>query len=159
MTATLGHSDGLHTLGGVDGTRGVAFRVYGIAAPQGSKRAYVRGGRAMLVESSAETLKPWRDSVTHAAVEAMDGALPLGQAYAPLELLVTFYMPAPATVKRPRPSVAPDLSKLVRAAEDALTAGGVWVDDARVVRTVSEEFYADAEHPPGADITIREMPR
>ena len=154
---TLDYSGELRPSSAIDGTRVVAFRVYGIPAPQGSKRAYVRGGRAMLVESSAETLRPWRDSVTHAAVEAMGGALPLGGQKAPLELRVTFYMPAPTSVKRARPSVAPDLSKLVRAVEDALTAGGVWDDDSRVVDLEAHEFYADAEHPPGAEITVREV--
>ena len=135
----------------------VSFRVYGIPSPQGSKSAYVRGGRAILVESSAKTLKPWRDSITHAAVEAMGGAVPFGQKFAGIELVVTFYMPPPATVKRARPSVAPDLSKLVRACEDALTAGGVWADDSRVTKTISEKVYATPDNPPGANITVREI--
>ena len=56
--------------------RGVAFVVHGTPAPQGSKRAFVVGNRARVVEDSKKSA-PWRDSVAAAAIEAMDGAVTL----------------------------------------------------------------------------------
>ncbi len=52
----------------------------------------------------------------------------------------------------------PDLSKLVRSTEDALSDAGAWEDDARVVECLARKVYAgdpDALHIPGAVIRIR----
>jgi len=53
----------------------------------------------------------------------------------------------------------PDLSKLIRSTEDALTTGGAWADDARVVEYVgTRKCYADEIQFPvvisGAMVTI-----
>jgi Holliday junction resolvase RusA-like endonuclease len=54
----------------------------------------------------------------------------------------------------------PDLSKLIRSTEDALTDAGVWTDDARVVAYHQpRKVYAgsadpDALHTPGAVIRV-----
>ena len=42
------------------------FDVTGTPAPQGSKRAYVRGDRVSLVETSGAALKAWRWAVADA---------------------------------------------------------------------------------------------
>ncbi|HEV8178612.1 MAG TPA: RusA family crossover junction endodeoxyribonuclease, partial [Gemmatimonadales bacterium] len=39
------------------------------------------------------------------------------------------------------PDKRPDLSHLVRAVEDALTAAGLWVDDAQVVEIIGAKRY------------------
>lgn len=62
-----------------------------------------------------------------------------------------------------RPQGTPDLSKLARATEDALTEAGAWRDDARVVEyerlaKVWCNEDPDALHIPGAVITIRSAP-
>lgn len=131
--------------------RGVVFAVYGTPAPQGSKRAFVVGNRARIVEDSKKSA-PWRDSVAAAGIEAMASALPLA---GPVEVLVKFLMPRPRTVKRELPSVAPDVDKLARAVLDGLTAGGVIVDDSRVVDLHAVKRYTDTA--PGAEITVREV--
>lgn len=51
------------------------------------------------------------------------------------------------------PTTKPDVTKLVRAAEDALT-GIVWADDALIVHQVAGKRYGDT---PGLDITIETM--
>lgn len=131
--------------------RGVAFTVEGVPAPQGSKSATVRGGKAVMFEDNKKT-EPWRADVTAAAVEAMDGALPFD---APVEVIVTFSFVLPRTVKnRPYPSVRPDVDKLARAVLDGLTAGGVFTDDARVVDLHARKRYAAVA---GAEITVREV--
>jgi crossover junction endodeoxyribonuclease RusA len=61
--------------------------------------------------------------------------------------------------KRPYPSVAPDLSKLIRSTEDALTAAGVWRDDCLVVEyTRLAKVYVnedpEALDRPGAFIVV-----
>lgn len=115
------------------------FTVPGLPGPQGSKR-HVGGGR--LIESSTK-VKPWRAAVEGAAREAQgDGWTPLDGA---LHLVVEFYMPRPKGHPRTRrtvPSTTPDLSKLIRATEDALTTAGTYVDDARIVDHTLRERYA-----------------
>jgi len=148
--------------------------VHGLPAAQGSKRyvGHRRGAdgreRAVLIEQS-KRVKPWRRQVADAAAlvrpaELMDGPLVA-------DMVFTFARPkshyrtgrnagllkdtAPAA-----PAVAPDLSKLARSTEDALT-GIIWRDDSRVVsygRLI--KLYAgdpdpDALDVPGAVIRVR----
>jgi Holliday junction resolvase RusA-like endonuclease len=127
--------------------RGVAFIVRGTPAPQGSKHAYVVGNRARVVEDSKMSA-PWRDSVAAAAADAMNGASPID---APVTVTITFFFARPQSVKRPLPSVRPDIDKLARAVLDGLTAGGVYTDDSRVVDLHAKKRYRDV---PGAEITV-----
>jgi crossover junction endodeoxyribonuclease RusA len=125
------------------------FTVHGIPAPQGSKRPV---GRGVMIESSKK-VKPWREAVKWAAREAM----PMGwqKLDGPLVLSVVFYLPRP---KCARLNVMchkmPDLSKLIRSTEDALTDAGVWADDARVASIMAEKRYETANHLPGARISV-----
>lgn len=126
---------------------GIAFRVNGTPAPQGSKKGFVVKGRVVLVESSAK-VKPWRAAVVDAAVEAMNGRPPLDGA---LDVTITYRLLKPRTVKRDFPTVTPDLDKLARSTHDALKTGGVVADDARFCRMTECKVYGT----PGADITVR----
>ncbi|MFE3378809.1 RusA family crossover junction endodeoxyribonuclease [Streptomyces anulatus] len=116
--------------------------VRGTPAPQGSKR-HVGGGR--MIESSAG-VKPWRDAVTLYAVQARLKRRGFVKLTGPLraDMLFTFTRPKGhmgtgrnAGRVRPsapiRPDVVPDLSKLARSTEDALTTAGVYQDDALIV--------------------------
>ena len=76
----------------------------------------------------------------------------------PVELEVMFYLDRPSsvsTVKRPYPTVPPDLDKLIRGVGDALT-GVVYDDDSQVIRTLAWKTYADAREP-GAFIRVNEL--
>lgn len=121
------------------------FDVHGLPAPQGSKRAFVNRytGRVQMVESSNKVAS-WREDVKTAA-ETARSILP-ARLDGPLALGVVFTMPKPAskpswwpqgvTWRRTmqwRPAGMPDLSKLLRSTEDAITHAGLWRDDARVV--------------------------
>lgn len=128
--------------------QGVAFSVLGTPAPQGSKQAYVVGKRAVVTEDSKRSA-PWRDSVSAAAVDAMNGHPPVD---GPVDVAVTFNFIRPKTSKRVYPSVIPDVDKLLRAVLDGLTAGGVFVDDSRVVDVTGRKRYADLA---GAHITVK----
>lgn len=153
----------------------IEIRVYGTPGPQGSKRFMgTHGGRGVMVESSKK-VKPWRDAVRGDAIvahQAVPNWKPLDEPlYA--EMVFTFARPrshyrtgrnahllrdaAPA-----RPLAKPDVSKLCRSTEDALTDAGVWCDDARVVEyTRLAKVYAgeddDAMDAPGVVIRIYQI--
>jgi hypothetical protein len=63
---------------------------------------------------------------------------------------------------QPAPYRTPDLSKLTRSTEDAITEAGLWADDARVseyirLAKVWPRFDPDALHVPGCVIAAAEM--
>ena len=119
------------------------FMVHGTPGPQGSKRAL---GSGRMIEMS-KRVKPWREAVKWAWVAAKGHKIE-----GPVRLCVTFYFARPTSVNRSRPSVPPDLSKLIRATEDALTDVGAWEDDSRVVSIAAEKYYESGFC--GADISI-----
>lgn len=137
----------------------IVIRVYGMPAPQGSKRFVGRSksGRGIVVESSRK-VAPWREAVKHAALAVLQGAAPLD---GPLVAWMHFTLPKPQSAPKRRrtyPDRTPDLSKLIRSTEDALTDAGLWADDARVVRVLASKQYPsegeDALHIPGAVIRV-----
>jgi Holliday junction resolvase RusA-like endonuclease len=134
----------------------VSFTVIGHPEPGGSKRAVpMKGtaGGARVVDANRKVM-PWRALVSGAAQEAMHGAEPMRGA---LGLVVTFYVQRPqghygtgrnaGTVKdhAPRaPIVRPDVTKLIRAVEDACTSI-VWRDDAQVTVQIARKRYGTPE--------------
>lgn len=133
-----------------------AATVPGLPGPQGSKR-HLGGG--VMVESSAK-VKPWRQDVKYRALAVVGGAWVLLDG--PLLVAMTFTFARPKFHYRTganrhllrdgapvRPTTYPDLSKIVRSTEDALT-GVVWKDDAQIVEYVHlGKFYADT---PAVDV-------
>ncbi|MCM1964906.1 RusA family crossover junction endodeoxyribonuclease [Streptomyces sp. G1] len=132
----------------------VVVRAYGTPAPQGSK-THVGGGR--MIESSA-ALAPWRRAVTVQATTARNRVRGWRRITGPVEISAVFTLARPAShfgtgrnagmLRRAapaRPSSVPDLSKLIRAAEDSLTDAGIWQDDALVVgyRSVAKHYVTD----------------
>jgi Holliday junction resolvase RusA-like endonuclease len=106
--------------------------VYGQPAPQGSKRFVgLRGGKGVMIESS-KAVKPWREAVKHAALDVRADA-PIDEAVV-VRMVFTVAKPKSAPKRRTWPCRKPDLSKLIRSTEDALTDAGVWTDDARIVQ-------------------------
>jgi crossover junction endodeoxyribonuclease RusA len=119
----------------------VAFEVLGVPAPQGSKSAILRNGSVRVIEGKSATgrakVRSWRAAVAEAAREqaaTLDGPMD-----GPLHLQLEFRLPMPASrPKRMRAAgmawhtTKPDLSKLIRATEDALTDAGLIRDDARI---------------------------
>ena len=144
--------------------------VVGTPGPQGSKsfKGLNRRGKPVLVESSKK-VQPWRDAVQAAAMEAVNNlprdqrrAFPLDE---PLAGRFVFTLRKPTSApKRTRtwPTTYPDVSKLLRSTEDALTAAGVWKDDARLVELDRLAKVYPNEDPealavPGAVIEIRRI--
>ena len=138
----------------------IEIRVIGEPAPQGSKKliGHTKTGRGLLVESSAK-VKPWRLAVVYAAREALITTAGLA---GPIDVQMVFTLRKPTSAPKRRrtwPDKKPDLSKLIRSTEDALTDAGAWEDDARVIRCLAEKTFP-GEHPdaldvPGAVIRIR----
>ena len=133
--------------------------VRGQPAPQGSKKfvGLTKAGRGLLIESSKK-VKPWRQDVVASAVLAMDGRAMLD---GPLVATMTFTLTKPASAPKTRRTWAcrkPDLSKLVRSTEDALSDAGVWADDARVVSMAVHKVFPgegdDSLASPGAIIRV-----
>lgn len=141
--------------------------VYGTPAPQGSKKfvGVTKAGRGLMVESSKK-VKPWRMDVKAAAelVVAKHAAqmLPMD---GPLVVSMVFTLPKPASAPKRRqtwPDKKPDVSKLARSTEDALSDAGLWADDARVVEYSRLAKVFPGEDPqalgsPGVRITVRRM--
>jgi Holliday junction resolvase RusA-like endonuclease len=124
----------------------IEFWVEGVPIPQGSKSVF----RGRAVDANPK-LKPWRRTVTDAAVEALAGRDGFDPELA-LFVLLDFYLPRGKTVTRPRPNVKPDGDNLLRAICDSITDAGVWADDSRAVVHHSEKWYADDK--PGVRVVI-----
>jgi hypothetical protein len=149
----------------------ISFRVYGTPGPQGSKtptgatRITRDGRRTPVLRESSRKVKPWRRDVAEAAAAELSththrAWFPLD---GPLVARMVFTVKAPATKRADEtPNAAdrtPDLSKLARSTEDALT-GILWTDDARIIGydwlwktypLIGDEALA----APGAHISVR----
>lgn len=116
----------------------IMIRAYGLPGPQGSKRPLgKRGGRQIMVESSKK-VAPWREAVKWAAIETRQ------KIAGPVSVVMVFTLPRPKSASKRKPLVPatrPDLSKLIRSTEDALTDACVWEDDARVVQVTAIKTY------------------
>ena len=130
-------------------SRGIDFSIPGRAQPAGSKRAFVRGGRAHVVDANPKA-GAWKERVAICARAAYDG--PLIDRAVRLALTVTLARPAghftpKGALKgsaRKFPSVKPDLTKYLRAVEDACT-GIIWRDDAQVIQVDAVKVYGDSD--------------
>lgn len=149
--------------------RVVRFRAIGRPYPQGSKSAFVangKGGKAVAVmkESSGRGHSSWRNAVSEASLAVVERDLhgvPLAGA---LRLDVTFRFSMPTS--RPRwqhvlgrifKTTEPDLSKLVRAVEDAFQAAGLIDNDSRIAMLVAAKYEYETGWQ-GATFRIEELP-
>lgn len=141
----------------------VSFTVLGVAAPQGS---HVRTKWGAMREDNPRTM-PWRQEVAACAQKAMEGkALMLG----PVRLGVQFVFPRPKGHYRTGKNAVglrlgapkhmtskPDLSKLIRAIEDAMS-GIVYRDDAQIVSYIDPHKCYTTSSVPGTTILVEEVP-
>ena len=146
----------------------MTFRVYGIPAPQGSKKHI---GRGIMVESS-KRVKPWRQDVKLDTREQFIGPPIVG----PVFLSITFWIPRPKSHYKTKNGIltdvikpnAPlystscmdgDIDKLARCTLDGLSAkcgGCVIADDSLVVELTCRKRYVTALETTGATITVVE---
>jgi Holliday junction resolvase RusA-like endonuclease len=143
--------------------RVVVVDVRGTPKPAGSKRAFLvakAGGppRAVLTDASGTPGRDWRITIQHAIAGVHTGPPLTG----PLEVSCYF------TVRRPLghvgkrglrpsapayPATRPDVTKLLRAVEDAAT-GLLWADDAQIVTQAAAKRYGPR---PGVVIHCRQL--
>ncbi len=119
--------------------------VYGVAMPQGSKSARVVKGRAILTEGFGDgprRRKAWREAVADEA-RAWQKTYKAPLLEGPLRFEAWFYLPRPKSAPKRilLPAKKPDLSKLLRSVEDALT-GIIWHDDAQIVTARVHKRFA-----------------
>lgn len=150
----------------------IEFVAIGIPAPGGSKTAipmYDGSGKLVTKPTGTGRERPvmryvddakgnaaWRKIVGWSAkaqmirqkLQPLDGAL---------RFSVEFVMPRGVTVKRADHTTKPDLSKLIRSTEDAMT-GVVWIDDAQIIEhgPMRKRYIRPGEQP-GAHITVETM--
>jgi hypothetical protein len=151
--------------------RTLSFTVIGTPAPKGSSRAMIRGGKPVNVPSGSNAnrnaLESWAQCVRFAAIEAV-GALSVVGLYfgaGPLRVQIVFRMrrvgahfKEDGTVKPGADKwhvKKPDLSKLIRSTEDAMS-GIVMLDDNQIAELLVRKVYADPGKE-GAWIKVEEI--
>ena len=143
----------------------ISFTVTGQSQPAGSKRAFPfhkrDGSLGVSVSDDNPKSKGWKELVAFYARQAYDGPLLDG----PLSVTFVFYRPRPkghfntkgALNKKGRdssaPTTKPDVLKLARGVEDAIS-GIIWRDDAIIVDEFLSKRYGE---PARCEITIEEI--
>lgn len=151
----------------MDVTR-IQFAVRGIPVAQGSPRAFIAGGRAVVVSgakgqgSHGQGLHAWRTAIASEARSAMTALPALG---GPVQVLARFVMARPkshlrsdgtSTVKGAPRYPRLDIDKLSRALLDGLT-GVVFDDDSQVVWLSAEKAWDDEMRGwQGVEVTVTE---
>lgn len=133
----------------------VSMFVEGIPSPSGSKKAFAHPKtRKIIVMDTAKRKDSWQSIVAMYARKAMtDKEIDMFTGPVRMTIYFTFTRPKShfgtgknaETVKDSAPRfhvVKPDLTKLIRCAEDALT-GIVYKDDSQVVQRSSQKYYSD----------------
>lgn len=124
------------------GTNWLGFVVPGRAAPKGSTRSFVSRttGRVVTLTDSAR-LRDWTQQVAFWAARAKGTKAPKG---ASVTVYVNFVRCRPRSQRATRPSVRPDLDKLLRALLDALT-GVAYDDDAQVCHLRAQKTWGERD--------------
>lgn len=126
--------------------------VAGVPSPQGSKNAFKRGSKIVLVESS-KALPEWRRRLVE-AFKPFEGLTTQPGYENGATVTVEFYLPRPKSVKRNLPITKPDLDKLIRSVGDALEIAGVIDGDSKIVQWSARKYYADVMEP-GVTVEVR----
>ena len=149
------------------------FFVPGVPATAGSKSYKGRSsktGRAIIVDSDKRS-RPWKDSIIASFLaDQKEHGWVIYPPKTALQVQFEFYLPRPKghygsgknegmlkeRFKYARHTVKPDVLKLARCAEDALT-GFAYHDDADTVSLILWKRYADPEfgRHAGVQVTIR----
>lgn len=139
----------------------IDFFVPGIPATAGSKTGFYNPKiKRVIMAPANKRQKPWMSHVQACAMKNYSGTPTTG----PVKLRLLFHMPRPKNhygtgknAGRLKPTAPnkhtkrPDLTKMLRAVEDALT-GIIWKDDSQVHAFQCEKRYTD--ETPGVGIRI-----
>ena len=122
--------------------------VPGKPTPQGSKKAFVINGRAVLVDASGGN-KAWRKLVTETLKAHKDYIRYSGA----VNVSLTFYMEKAKSNRKEQMAQKPDIDKLCRSVLDGITDSELIEDDSRVVYLTARKLWAD-ELGEGCMITV-----
>ena len=142
----------------------ITFFVPGLPATAGSKKGFPirrkNGSMGVVITADCKRSAPWMSTVALEAAKHVSKPL-----QCPVSLRCEFVLPRPKghfgsgkntgvlKSSAPRfPTKKPDLTKLVRCAEDALR-GIIWVDDSQVVLQTNVKAYGEVV---GVKLTINE---
>lgn len=114
-------------------------------------RLFKDGAGNAYLTSANSGLGKWREAIARAVKDCDPEFRIDGPAY----VSVDFFLPKPPSVKRPFPTVKPDVDKLLRAVFDALEASGALSSDAVICEARATKHYAGATGP-GAEILLKE---
>ncbi len=140
----------------------VSFFVPGIPKPAGSKRAFFnpKTHKPIVVDSSGKPGKDWRGDVKRIAMDHWRDD-PVDYC---VSLQLWFQMPRPKAHYNSKGKLRdsapfwcpkrPDVGKLARAVEDALT-GIIWKDDSQIVTATLDKHY---DEKPGVWINVFPQP-
>jgi crossover junction endodeoxyribonuclease RusA len=140
----------------------ISFMARGAPVAQGSVRAFVRGGRAVVVAKGVGPLADWRHAIASEARSAMAGLPAFG---GPVRVIARFVMARPPshfrtdgqTLAKSAPRYPRlDVDKLSRALLDGLT-GVAFDDDSQVTWLSAEKGWDDEERGwQGVQVTVAE---
>lgn len=144
----------------------IRIEVFGIPRPGGGKMPgrNKKTGK-LFVRPDNENTAVWRGDVQIAVMAQYKGPLLHG----PIQMSYEFRFPRPQnhfgsgvnclTLKKTAPrwhTNKPDLTKIIRSTEDALT-GLVWIDDCKVCKRDEIKRYCHLDERPGVEIFITEI--
>ncbi|MEM4359707.1 MAG: RusA family crossover junction endodeoxyribonuclease [Candidatus Bilamarchaeaceae archaeon] len=143
--------------------RSISFFVPGQPTPAGSKKAIRAHGKTLVIDASGSRGKAWRKKIREVAHFYKPDPLLDG----PIVLALHFVRPRPKThylrgnQLKPSapvfPTTRPDLLKLARSVEDALTSV-IYKDDAQIVcETLTQCYSAGNNDDIGVYVTITEL--
>ena len=136
----------------------ITLHITGTARPGGSKTGYYNGKRVIIVDA-CKSVGKWKKTVAKQAKAQYNGEV----LDCPMSVEVRFMLPRPKghyTKKgvlkksaRLYPIVVPDLTKLWRSTEDALT-GIIWKDDSRIIDSKLSKRYTKYDVEPSVYISV-----
>jgi Holliday junction resolvase RusA-like endonuclease len=121
--------------------------VLGPPLTYGNKRAWIRGGKAIVAEANSGNVRTWQDAIR---LGMATGQPPIAGRGVGIEMAVAFYLARPKGHYRAsgalkpsapeRPTKPPDCDKVARAVADCGT--GIWyADDSQIaILTVTKEW-------------------
>ena len=141
----------------------IQFYVAGVPKPSGSKRGFfIKSINRVVITDANKNSKDWKQDVKEEAIKHAPGVKLLE---CPLRVSLEFFMTRPKSHYRSGknahllkddapafPKSKPDVLKLARGVEDAIT-GIIWLDDSQIVTELLTKRYADK---PGVQVNIHE---
>ena len=139
-------------------TEPLSFAIPGTPRPKGSWNTIhdPHTGRTRVIPNNRHEHQ-WSATVADAIrwqYHAQRPGRPMPRGPRPCCVQGVFHLPRGTSVRRPVPSVKPDIDKLTRSLFDALTASGLIEDDARIVDQHLAKTYTAPAHA-GVEFQIR----